>query len=87
MKFETEKIKSYLEAHPEKNKRRYQYQIISDLTSVDEETCKAICSLQRIIRMELPAEEDKHYQETEALDNLGYYSQAIHDRAEQGQLM
>lgn len=81
MKFETEKIKSYLEAHPEKKKRRYQYSIISDLTSVDEETCKAICSLQRIIRMELPTEKDKHQQETEALNELGYSAKSISDCA------
>lgn len=79
MKQHIQQIEKYLEAHPDRNKRRFQYSIISEITGVDEETAKQICSLQRIIRLRLPAEADKHFRETEAMDEIGYKSKAIHD--------
>jgi len=79
MKFQINEVKLFLDAHPEINKRRFQYEITSALTGISPETCRKICSIQRIIRMCLPAEEDKHDQETEAMDELGYSAKAISD--------
>lgn len=81
MKFNQDIIKKYLEAHPERAYRRNQYKIISDITGVGEETCKFICNSQRIIRMFIRPEKDKHEQQHLALGELGYNEEAIHDHA------
>lgn len=79
MKQHIQQIEKYLEAHPERGRRRFQYAIISEITGVDEETAKNICSLQRIIRLRIKPEEDKHFRETKAMDEIGYSAKALHD--------
>jgi len=51
-----EKIKTLCQSK-NYNSRKYQYQIISDLTGVAPEQAKQICSMQRQIRFALPPDE------------------------------
>ncbi len=81
-----EKLKDFFEANPHLAKRRFQYQIIAEFTGVDPETARYICSLQRFIRLLCPPEKDQHERQTDALENLGYNSQSVHDYAGQTHL-
>lgn len=51
-----EKIKDHCQSK-NYNSRKYQYQIISDLTGVSPEQARQICSMQRQIRFVLPKDE------------------------------
>ena len=51
-----EKIKKHCE-EKQYTSRKYQYQIISDLTGVAPEQAKQICSMQRQIRFAIPADQ------------------------------
>lgn len=50
---ELEKIKNVCE-NKNWHSRKYQYEILSELTGVSPAVCKQICSLQRVIRMAIP---------------------------------